>query len=73
MQNDTIIYDTLNNRPLPKWLVDQKKGLTTIQPKKIIMKDDKSLNISFALTGVFILMIVFIISIYIIRKYKNQS
>ena len=37
----------LNNRPLPKWLIDQKEGLNTIQPQKIVMREDNSLKISF--------------------------
>jgi heme/copper-type cytochrome/quinol oxidase subunit 2 len=72
MQNDTISYDTLNSRPLPKWLVDQKTGLTTIQPQKIVMKEDHSLKISFILTSTFILIAVAVLTVFFLKKYKNR-
>jgi hypothetical protein len=40
MQTDTLSYDSLDNRPLPKWLIDQKSGITTVQPEKLVMKED---------------------------------
>ena len=72
MQNDTISYDTLNKRPLPKWLIDQKEGLNTIQPQKIVMRDDNSLKISFVVTSIFILLAVAILTVYFLKKHKNQ-
>ena len=72
MQNDTLSYDTLNNRPLPKWLIDQKSGLTTIQPQKIVMREDNSLKISFIVTAIFILLVVAILTVYFLKKHKNQ-
>jgi len=72
MQTDTLKYDTLNNRPLPKWLIDQKEGLTTIQPQKIEMREDNSLKISFIITCLLILMAVAISTVYIIKKYRNK-
>jgi hypothetical protein len=72
MQTDTISYDTLNNRPLPKWLIDQKEGLTTIQPVKVVMKEDNSLKISFIVTAIFILLTVAILTLNFIKKHKNQ-
>ncbi|HEY5509794.1 MAG TPA: hypothetical protein VIK10_02090 [Prolixibacteraceae bacterium] len=72
MQNDTLSHDTLNNRPLPKWLMDQKSGLTTIQPQKIVMKEDHSLKISFIATTIFILLAVAIMTVYFLKKHKNQ-
>jgi heme/copper-type cytochrome/quinol oxidase subunit 2 len=72
MQNDTLSYDTLNNRPLPKWLIDQKTGLTTIQPQKIVMREDNSLKISFIVTAIFILLAVAILTVYFLKKHKNQ-
>jgi heme/copper-type cytochrome/quinol oxidase subunit 2 len=72
MQTDTLKYDTLNNRPLPKWLIDQKEGLTTIQPQKIEIREDNSLRISFIATSVFILFTVIIITVYILRKEKGE-
>jgi heme/copper-type cytochrome/quinol oxidase subunit 2 len=72
MQNDTLSYDTLNNRPLPKWLIDQKEGLNTIQPQKIVMREDNSLKISFIVTAIFILLAVIILTVYFLKKHKNQ-
>jgi len=73
MQIDTLSYDTLDSRPLPKWLVDQKSGLTTIQPEKIVMREDNSLKISFAVTAVFIILAVAILTVFLLRKNKNQE
>ena len=70
---DTLSYDTLDNRPLPKWLTDQKEGRTTIQPEKLVMREDNSLKISFVLTGIFILVLVSVLTFYFIRKHKNQA
>jgi heme/copper-type cytochrome/quinol oxidase subunit 2 len=72
MQDDTIAYDTLGSRPLPKWLTDQKSGANTIQPQKITMREDNSLKISFIATSIFILLAITILTIYILRKHKNQ-
>jgi len=78
MQNDTLAYDTsaygnLDSRPLPKWLTDQKEGLTAIQPEKIVMKEDNSLKISFTVTIIFIIFMVAFLTFYIIRKHKNKA
>jgi heme/copper-type cytochrome/quinol oxidase subunit 2 len=72
MQTDTLRYDSLNNRPLPKWLIDQKEGLTTIQPQKTEMREDNSLKISFLITALLILLAVAVSTIYIIKKYRNK-
>jgi len=78
MQPDTLAYDTLSNdsldsRPLPKWLIDQKSGITTIQAEELVLQEDNSLKISFVVTGIFILVIVTILTFYFIRKQKNQA
>ena len=70
---DTLPYDSLNSRPLPKWLIDQKSGITTIQPEEIVMREDHSLTISFIVTGLFIILLVALITLYINRKHKNQE
>jgi heme/copper-type cytochrome/quinol oxidase subunit 2 len=72
MQIDTLSYDTLNNRPLPKWLTDQKEGLTTIQPQKNEMKEDRSLKISFIATSAFILLAVTILTLFVLKKHKTK-
>ena len=78
MQTDTLAYDTLSidsldSRPLPKWLVDQKSGLATIQPEKIVMREDNSLKISFVVTAIFIFVFVTLVTLYFIRKHKKQA
>ena len=70
---DTLSYDTIDSRPLPKWLIDQKSGLTTIQPEKIVMREDNSLKISFVVTGIFIFVFVTLVTLYFIRKHKKQA
>ena len=72
MQSETQVYDTLNSRPLPKWLIDQKSGLTTIQPEKLEMREDNSLEISFYITAIFILLTVTILTIVILKR-KNKK
>jgi heme/copper-type cytochrome/quinol oxidase subunit 2 len=72
MQNDTLSNDTINNRPLPKWLIEQKSGLKTTQPQKIVMREDHSLEISFIATTIFILLVVTILTVYILKKHKKQ-
>jgi heme/copper-type cytochrome/quinol oxidase subunit 2 len=73
MEQDTLRYDSLESRPLPKWLRDQKEGLNTIQPAKIVVREDNSLRLSFALTGTFILLIVIFLTVHVLRKHKNKS
>jgi len=72
MQPDTLSYDTLDSRPLPKWLIDQKSGLTTVQPEKIEMREDTSLKISFIVTAIVILLTISILTVYLLRKNKDQ-
>lgn len=72
MDQDTSTYDTLAERPLPKWLSDQRDGLNTIQPVKREIKEDKTLSVSFALTGLFVLLFITILTIYILRNKKNN-
>ena len=73
MQNDTILYDSIENRPLPKWLLDQKSGLTTVQPEEMVMKEDNSLKISFFVTACLIVLIVAFLTYFFTRKHKNQT
>lgn len=73
MQIDTLLYDSLASRPLPKWLIDQKSGVTGYKPEEIVMKEDHSLEISFIATGVFIILLVIFITLYINKKHKNQA
>lgn len=73
MGNDTIRYDSLEARPLPKWLTDQRDGLNTWQPPKVEMKEDRSLGISMVTTGVIILLTLTILTIYFLRKNKKRN
>lgn len=73
MQPDSITYDSLDVRPLPKWLTDQKEGLTTIQPPKMEMKEDNSLKYSFIVTAVLIILALVISTFYILKKYRNRQ
>ncbi|GAB1452195.1 hypothetical protein MASR2M47_22510 [Draconibacterium sp.] len=73
MQTDTVGYDSLDARPLPKWLTDQRDGLNTYQPEVLEMKEDRSLEISIALTGLFIFITVIFLTILILRKNKKNK
>ena len=73
MDQDTLTYDSLSNRPLPKWLTDQRDGLTTIQPVKKEMKADNSLSVSFTVTGAIIFLVITVLTVVILRKKKNHS
>ena len=71
MRQDTVRYDSLEARPLPKWLTDQRDGLNTWQPQELEMKEDHSLQISIISTGIVILITVVILTIYFLRKNKR--
>jgi len=73
MEQDTIIYDSLEIRPLPKWLTDQRDGLNTYQPEIMEMKEDKSLGISFMITGSVILLIIIVLTVYVLKKNRKAS
>lgn len=73
MQTDTVGFDSLDARPLPKWLTDQRDGLNTYQPEVLEMKEDRSLEISIALTGLFIFITVIFLTILILRKNKKNK
>ncbi|MDX1285345.1 MAG: hypothetical protein R3182_10040 [Draconibacterium sp.] len=73
MNQDTVGYDSLEARPLPKWLTDQRDGLNTYQPQEMEMKEDHSLQISLISTGVIILLSVIFLTIYFLRKNKKDE
>jgi heme/copper-type cytochrome/quinol oxidase subunit 2 len=72
MEQDTITYDSLETRPLPKWLTDQRDGLNKYQPETLEMKEDKSLGVSFIITGAFILLVVTVLTIYFLRRNNKK-
>ncbi len=73
MRQDTIGYDSLEARPLPKWLTDQREGLNTYQPEVREMKEDNSLNISFISTGAVIILTILFLTIWFLKKNKKRA
>lgn len=72
MDQDTLKYDSLADRPLPRWLTDQRDGLNTIQPVIKEPKEDRSLGISFALTITLIFLVIAVFTIVLLRKKKRN-
>ena len=72
MDQDTTQNDSLAGRPLPKWLTDQRDGLNQYQPEIKVMKEDKSLNISFMITGTVILIAVVFLTVLVLRKKRYK-
>jgi hypothetical protein len=73
VKEDTIRYDSLESRPMPKWLIDQREGLNSYQPVKAEMRVDNSLNISMISTGVSVILTVLILTLYFLRKSKKRT
>lgn len=73
MDTDTVRYNSMEDRPLPKWLTDQRDGLNTYQPEVLEMKEDYSLEISIAFTGFVIFITVIILTILFLRKNKKKN
>jgi hypothetical protein len=74
MKPDSLIYDSSAiNRPLPQWLINQKEGLNTWHPKEIILKEDHSVVTSFAFTGIFVVLLTAILTMYIFRKNRKKT
>jgi heme/copper-type cytochrome/quinol oxidase subunit 2 len=73
MRQDTIGYDSLEARPLPKWLTDQRDGLNTYQPEVREMKEDHSLSISLISTGVVIFLTILFLTIWFLKKNKKRK
>jgi len=71
MDQDSIRYDSLAARPLPKWLTSQRDGLNTIQPQKIVMKEDNSLRISIIATGIIILLVISVLTVYFLKRLRS--
>lgn len=72
MRQDTIGYDSLEARPLPKWLTDQREGLNTYQPEVREMKEDHSLSISLISTGAVIFLTILFLTIWFLKKNKKR-
>lgn len=65
--------DSLESRPLPKWLTDQKEGKNRVQPREMVMKEDHSLIYSLIFTGIFIFVTVAVLTYIILRRKKKNS
>jgi len=72
MVQDSAGYDSLDMRPLPKWLTDQRDGLNTYQSEILEMKDDNSLQISVIITAVIILTALVLLTVYFIYRNKKK-
>ncbi|HOO98341.1 MAG TPA: hypothetical protein PLV06_00590 [Bacteroidales bacterium] len=72
MKQDSTLQNTIQERPLPKWLTDQRDGLNQYQPEILEMKEDKSLTFSLAFTGIMILFVVVVLSVYVLRKRRKD-
>jgi len=72
MRQDSTVNDSLEARPLPKWLTDQRDGLNTYQPPKAEMKEDNSLYISVISTGIVIVLAIVILTIWFFRRKEHQ-
>lgn len=76
-QDTTAIYDSLAERPLPKWLTDQRDGLNTYQPEILVMKEDNSIKTSIILTGTVVITVIIFMTVLFLfknkRKNKNES
>jgi heme/copper-type cytochrome/quinol oxidase subunit 2 len=71
MGQDTLEYKSLDDRPLPRWLTDQRDGLNQYQPEILEMKEDRSLTLSFMVTGVIIILVVAVLTVYVLRNKKK--
>lgn len=73
MLQDTISYDSLDARPLPQWLIKQRDGLNIYEPPKLEMQEDNTLRFSLILTGVIILLVVVLLTIWFFKRYKKKQ
>jgi hypothetical protein len=73
MQSDTATYDSIVNRPLPRWLTDQKLGITAVKPQKITMREDNSLRNSFLLTTGIVVVLVVLMTILFLKKHNRRA
>ena len=73
MYQDSIKYDSLEDRPLPKCLTDHRDGLNKYQPEVLEMKEDKSLGISIVVTGSVILLVVIFLTVYVLKKNRKTG
>jgi hypothetical protein len=70
-QQDSLNTDPLADRPLPKWLTDQRDSLNYWQPVKAEMKDDHYLEVTIIATGLVILLTLLVATILVLKKGKK--
>ena len=70
MEQDAIRVDSLDNRPLPRWLTDQKAQSQLIDDKEEFIRKDSSLSVSLSVTLVLVLLLVSLFTFRILRR-KN--
>ena len=70
MEQDSIKYDSLEIRPLPKWLTDQKARNELAGEKEQFIRKDSSLNLAVGITLLSTFLIVLFFTFRIIKR-KN--
>jgi len=70
MEQDSIKYDSLEIRPLPKWLTDQKARNELAVEKEQFIREDNSLNIAVGVTLLSAILLVLFFTFRIIKR-KN--
>ena len=73
MKQDTIRYDSLDNRPLPRWLTDQKAQSQLLEDKESFIREDHSLYISLGVTIFSVLVLVLLFTFRIIKRKKLKK
>jgi hypothetical protein len=73
LEQDTSKYDSLEIRPLPKWLTDQKARNMLTEEKEQFIREDNSLNIALGLTLLSTLLFVLLFTYWIIRRKKIKE
>ena len=70
MVQDSVKYDSLEIRPLPKWLTDQKARNELAGEKEQFIQKDSSLNIAVGITLLSTFLFVLFLTFWIIKR-KN--
>jgi hypothetical protein len=71
MQEDTIAYDSLAARPMPGWLTARKEGTAEIASPEMKIRDDRTIDLSVAITFGALLIAVLAVTLYLRRKRNN--
>ena len=68
MEPDTLRYDSLDNRPLPKWLTDHKAQSELAKGKEKLIQKVQSLHIAMGVTVLLILLFVLLFTFRIVKR-----